>query len=70
MTDELRDAAYSLHASLEHFSWFRSVGMGLVDGSEGLIVYVSRDNRLVRQHIPVCWRGFPVSPRRMARMIP
>ena len=68
--DELREAAYSLHNSLEHFPWFKSVGMGIVDGANGLIVYVSQDNKNIRQHIPGCWRGFVVSPRKMTRMIP
>ena len=70
MNADLKGAARSLHTSLEDYPWFRAVGIGLVDGADGLIVYVSRDNRQVRQQIPACWEGFPVSPERMGQMVP
>ena len=70
MRSDARGAATSLQASLERFPWFRTVGIGIVDGAEGLIVYVSRDNKQVRQHIPDYWEGFAVSPRRMSQPMP
>ena len=70
MTPKLKGAARSLHASLEHFPWFRGVGIGLVGGAHGLIVYVSRDTKQVRGQIPSCWNGFTVMPERMGRMVP
>ena len=70
MNADLRGAARSLHASLEDYPWFQAVGIGLVEGAEGLIVYVSRDNRRVRRQIPTSWEGFPVCPERMGQMVP
>ena len=70
MNAELRGAARSLHASLTDYPWFRAVGIGLVDGVDGLIVYVSQNNRRVKQQIPVSWKGFPVIPEKMGQMVP
>ena len=67
---ELRTAAISLQASLERFHWLRAVGIGNIDGAEGLIVYVSRNTKQVRQHIPDSWEGYVVSARRMSQPIP
>ena len=67
---DLRGAARSLHASLADYPWFRAVGIGLVDGADGLIVYVSQSNRRVKRQIPVSWNGFPVVPERMGQMVP
>lgn len=70
MTDDLKNAAKSLQASLQTYSWFRTVGIGLVDGADGLIVYISSDSKWARQHIPPTWEGFVVSPRKMSRPVP
>lgn len=70
MNAEIREAAATLHASLERFSWFRAVGIGMIGGAEGLVVYVSQDNPLVRRRVPDHWEGFAVTRRKMSRPIP
>ena len=70
MNSELREAANSLQASLQRFAWFRAVGIGMVDDTEGLIVYVSRNDKQVRRHIPNSWEGAPVSARKMSQPTP
>lgn len=70
MSAELQQASQSLHAELERFPWLRAVGIGLVDGSAGIFVYVSRNNKEVRQQIPEQWEGFPVTARKMSQPIP
>ena len=67
---ELQRAAVSLQASLARYHWFRAVGIGMVDSVEGLIVYVSRDSKQVRQQIPSSWEGFTVSHQTMSQPIP
>ena len=42
----------------------------MVDGVEGLIVYVSRNHKQVRRHIPSSWEGVPVWVRRMSQPTP
>ncbi len=70
MSVEVREAATSLQASLDQFPWFRAVGIGTVNGVEGLIVYVSRDNNRIREQIPRKWEGLNVITRRMSQPIP
>ena len=70
MSATIREAAISLHASLERFPWCIAVGIGIVGETSGLIVYVSRNNPQVRQNIPDVWEDFPVIFRRMSRPVP
>jgi len=70
MNTELQQASQRLHAELEPFPWLRAVGIGLVDGGAGILVYVSRDNKQVRQNIPERWEGFPVAARKMSQPVP
>ncbi len=70
MNTDLREAARTLHTSLEDQPWFQAVGITVIEGADGLIVYVSRDNRRVRGQIPTTWKGFPVAAERMGRMVP
>lgn len=65
MYTELQQASQRLHRELEHFPCLRAVGIGLVDGAAGILIYVSRDNKQVRQSIPERWEGFPVTARKM-----
>ena len=70
MNSESRKAALSLQVALQQYPWFLAVGIGIVDGAEGLIVYVSRNNKQVRQHIPRSWEGFPVISKKMSQPVP
>lgn len=65
-----KNAASSLRASLERFSWFRMVGIDTVNGTDRLIVYVSRRDRHVQQKIPAYWEGFAVVIQSMSRPSP
>ena len=70
MNTALKNAASSLHISLEHFAWFRMVGIGNVNGTDGLIVYVSRSDKKVQQNIPTSWEGFAVVAHNMSQPSP
>ena len=70
MSAALNLAAHSLHTALQDFPWFRMVGVSVIDGNDGLIVYVSRSNKAVKRQIPDTWEGFPVVFRRMSQPTP
>ena len=65
----LREAAGSLQASLQDCSWFMMVGVGVVDGDDGLIVYAARGGRSLARRVPGRWEGFPVAVRIMSRPV-
>ena len=67
MNSEIREAAAS---SLRRFPWLITVGVGLVGGSEGLVVYSTHDSEQVKQLVPSSWEGFAVSLLKMSRPIP
>jgi hypothetical protein len=66
----LKNAASSLQTSLEHLAWVRMVGIGNVNGTDGLIVFVSRSDKKVQQDIPTSWEGFAVVTQSMSRPLP
>ena len=70
MSAELREAAVSLHASLRRFPWLITVGVGLVGGSEGLVVYSTQDSKQIKEIVPSRWEGFAVCLLKMSRPIP
>ena len=70
MSADIREAAASLHASLRRSPWLITVGVGLVGGSEGLVVYSTHDSEQIKQLAPSSWEGFAVSLQKMARPIP
>lgn len=70
MRTELRNAAVSLENELAGYAWFRMIGIGAVDGMEGLIVYVSDSRSSVTHRIPASWDGFPVACRKMSQPLP
>lgn len=61
------DAARSLQEHLDTFPWVRMIGVGKAEEKDILIVYVSRNNRTVRNIIPESWEGYPVTFRRMSQ---
>lgn len=70
MSEGIQRAALSLQQSLGQFPWFRMVGVGLVDGNQGLIVYTRLSNKGIRRLIPSSWEGYPVTSRRMGNPVP
>ncbi len=70
MTTEIQSAAESLHEYLKGHPWFQAVGIGSVEQSPGLLVYVTRNNHHTRRIVPVSWMGFPVRPEATGRMSP
>lgn len=70
MSTALYNAAVSLETELAGYVWFRMIGVGLVNGMEGIIVYVSDNSQPVEHRIPMSWDGFPVTHRKMSQPVP
>ena len=71
MKDEIRQAAMTLTGELRRFPWFRVIGVGVEDGKEIFIVYISQRNlKTITPLVPKIWEGVPVVVRYMQQPVP